>query len=327
MTSRSRHLSLAVVALAALLGLGGCGGSSDPEQRVALTSVAVPPAPTSPSPSDPVCQGSNVPKTTASLTPPATIPARGQMPAGTYMAQIQKRGRLIAGVDANTLGLSYVNPQTGQFEGAEIDLVRELAKAIFGDTNNRVEFRALTTDQRLGAVTGGSVDVVVDAYTITCGRQTKVDFSTVYYDAGQRVLVPMNSPATSIADLNGKKVCATKGSTTLKNLQKNYKAVDAVSEPQRSDCLVDLQEDTVDAISSDDTILLSMQAQDPYTKVIGPRMSAEPYGIAIAKSHSGFVRFVNGVLAQLRSDGRLSSIFRSSLGAAASAPPQPQYAG
>ena len=147
--------------------------------------------------------------------------------------------------------------------------------------------------------------------------------STVDDDAVQRLLVPTNSRATSIAGLTGQKVCAT--STSTSNLKLGTYPVVRVGVPQRTDCLVDLQEGTVAAISSDDTILLGLHSQDPYTKLIGPSLHDEPYGIAIAKSHPGFVRFVNRVLAQLRSDGRLSRIFRSRLGAAASAPPQPQY--
>jgi polar amino acid transport system substrate-binding protein len=246
------------------------------------------------------------------------------MPAGSWMAHIYKRGRLIAGVDANTVGLSYLNPQTDQFEGAEPDLVRELAKRIFGNRNAVVEFKALgATAQRLQAVSGGSVDIAVDAVTITCGRRKQVNFSTVYYDAHQRLLVPTNSHATSIAGLTGQKVCATTGSTSYHTL--GAYPVDRVGEPQRSDCLVDLQEGTVAAISSDDTILLGLHSQDPYTKLIGLSLHDEPYGMAIAKSHPEFVAFVNGVLAKLRSHGRLSSIFRNWLGGAASAPPQPQY--
>jgi polar amino acid transport system substrate-binding protein len=308
------------VALLAALALGGCGGNTDTAQRIALTSINVQPTTTTPQ-QLPSCVMPNV---TASLRPPASLPVPGQMPAGSYMAQIQKRGRLIAGVDQNTPLLAYLNPQTGQFEGAEIDLVRQLAKAILGNPND-VDFRALTTAQRFDAVRNGNVDIVVDAATITCARRRQVDFSTVYYNAGQRVLVPSNSPASSIAQLAGKKVCATTTSTTLLNLQKNYPTVKTVGVPQRSDCLVDLQEGTVDAISSDDTILLGLQSQDPYTKVIGPQLTPEPYGMAIAKANPEFVRFVNGVLAQLRADGGWTSIFHHWLGA--TTPPQPQYAG
>jgi polar amino acid transport system substrate-binding protein len=315
-------LVAAAIVLVASGMLAGCGATSDDAQRAAaaaITHAQVSTTATSTSTPSVACADP-----TASLRPPATLPRAGAMPAGSFMARIQKRGRLIAGVDQNTLLLAYLNPFTGQLEGAEIDLVRELARAIFGNPN-AVEFRAITTEQRIPEVQDGDVDIVVDAMTITCERRRDVDFSTVYYDAGQRMLVPSSSTARNIHDLAGKRVCATKGSTTIQNLA-NY-PVHRVGVDQRTDCLVDLQEGLVDAVSSDDTILLGFQHQDPYTKVIGPRLSDEPYGMAIARSHPEFVRFVNGVLARLRSDGRLSGIFHQWLGSAASPPPQPRYDG
>ena len=67
--------------------------------------------------------------------------------------------------------------------------------------------------------------------------------------------------------------------------------------------MVALQEGRVDAISADDSILLGYQAQDPYTKIVGTRLSDEPYGMAINRAHPEFVRFVNAVLARMRADG------------------------
>ena len=114
------------------------------------------------------------------------------------MAAIRRRGRLRAGVDQNTLLLGYANPLHGQrIEGFEIDLLHELSRALFGRPD-RIEFHALTTAERLSAVQNGTVDIVADAVTINCYRATQVDFSSVYLSAGQRVLVPADSPARSL---------------------------------------------------------------------------------------------------------------------------------
>ena len=89
------------------------------------------------------------------------------------MAAIRRRGRLIAGVDQNTLLLGYANPLHGQrIEGFEIDLLHELSRALFGRPN-RIDYHALTTAERLSAVQNGTVDIVVDAFTITCYRATQ----------------------------------------------------------------------------------------------------------------------------------------------------------
>jgi polar amino acid transport system substrate-binding protein len=222
---------------------------------------------------------------------------------------IRRRGRLIAGVDQNTLLLGYANPLHGQrIEGFEIDLLHELSRALFGRPD-QIEFRALTTAERISAAKAGSVDIVADAFTITCYRASKVEFSTVYLSAGQRVLVPADSPARSLKDLSGKRVCSTKGSTSIARLG-TYPGVIPHPVAQRTDCLVALQRGEADAITSDDAILLGFQAQDPYTKLIGPAIEPEPYGMAMSKRRPDLVRWVNGQLARMRADGTWRRLYR-----------------
>lgn len=289
-------LALAILGLA----LAGCGTSSDHALRITLAALGTPaprPATVAPLTREPTCAN-----LTASLRPPTTMPTPAAMPAGSFMAAIQRRGYLIAGVNSAQLDFGYLNPATGQIEGFEIDLVRQLARVIFGNPND-YRLVALTVPQRIPFVQQGRVDLVVDAVTITCQRKQQVDFSTVYYDAKQRVLVPSNSTATSIAAFAGRPVCASAESTPIQvmNQLPLSERPRAVGRPQAIDCLVALQEGQVDAVSTDDSILLGFKAQDPSAKIVGPSLGDVPYGIVISKAHPDFVRFVNGALAQLRS--------------------------
>jgi len=95
--------------------------------------------------------------------------------------------------------------------------------------------------------------------------------------------VERGSSITDAAGLAGKRVCATAGSTSLKNL-----AALATKPPPRltqvvnqTDCLVLLQQSQVDAASTDDTILEGLAAQDPNLTLVGPSFSKEPYGIRL----------------------------------------------
>lgn len=250
------------------------------------------------------------------------------MPRGSFLQRIYRRHYLLAGVDQNTFLFGYFNPQDSMIEGFEIDVLRQIAKAIFGSTN-AIQFVAVTPAQRIPAVQSGRVDIVADAVTITCARRQQVDFSTVYFDARQKVLVPSNSTARSVKDLGGKRVCAAIGSTTIATLKTLKPRVIPYGVPQRTDCLARLQQGLVDAISSDDSILLGLEAQDPDTKIVGGRIADEPYGMAISKAHPEFVRFVNGVLARMRADGTWRRIYGRWLGtvtdAKTPAPPAAQY--
>ena len=311
--SRAARSLLAVAVSLIAAALAGCGTSSDSALRITLAALGTPPARAvlagSPSP------GPTCPDMTASLHPQASTPAPGAMPPGSYMAEIRRRGHLIAGVNAGALDFGYLNPANGHIEGFEIDLVRELARAIFGDPN-AYRLVALSVPQRIPFVQDGRVDIVVDTVTITCDRRQQVDFSSVYYDAQQRVLVPANSPAAGIGDLAHKRVCASAGSTPIEvmnGLTPSVRPV-AVGKPQAIDCLVDLQEGKVGAISTDDSILLGFKAQDPNTKIVGSSMADVPYGMAISKAHPDFVRFVNGVLAKLRADGTWTRLYERWIG-------------
>jgi len=257
----------------------------------------------------------------ASSLSPAGPP---QVTAGSFMAKIRARGYLIAGVDQSTYHFGFLNPLTGQIEGFDIDMIRAVAQAIFGDPG-KVQFKAISDAQRIPDVKDGTVDIVAHTMTITCDRLKDIDFSSVYFDAHQRVLVLKNSSATSLDDLHGQKVCATSGSDSVARI--SARQAIPVQVPYWTDCLVLLQQGEVAAVSTDDSILDGLAAQDPWTKLVGPPLTDEPYGLAISKQHPEFVRFVNGVLQQLRTNGQWAASYRHWIGTPVPSVPQAQYAG
>jgi polar amino acid transport system substrate-binding protein len=263
-----------------------------------------------------------------SYRPKGPLPQAGKMPAGSTMAAIVKRGRLIAGVDQNSYLFGYRDPLTGQLDGYEIQLLRRISTALFGSPD-RIQFRTITSAARIPVLTTdpNPVDIVIDSMTINCERWQKVAFSSDYMDAGQRVLVSRSSTATSIKDLGGKKICAAKKTTSIDTLAAlRNPAVVPVGVDDWTDCLMLMQLGQVDAASTDDTILIGLAAQDPNTKLIGPRFTDEPHGIAMQPRQIDFVRFVNGVLEQMRQDGSLKKLAKDWLGGSdLFAPPAAEY--
>jgi polar amino acid transport system substrate-binding protein len=324
--SRGAALALAALALAAVAA--GCAAPAPRPAAPAAGHAAARPAGVDRA----VSKSRASAKTAAATCNPdaASLAPAGppEVTTGSYMAKIKKQGYLIAGVDQSTYHFGYLNPLDGQIEGFDIDMIRAVAKAIFGNPD-KVEFKSISDAQRIPAITSGSVDIVAHTMTITCQRLTQVDFSSVYFDAHQRVLIPDNSAATGgLADLGGQKVCATTGSDSVDTIQ-NYPVrpkITAVQVPFWTDCLVLLQQDQVSAISTDDAILYGLAAQDPFTKVVGPSLEDEPYGLAMSKQHPDFVRFVNAVLAQEESDGAWEASYKHWVNAAGEAPPVPRYA-
>ncbi len=323
---------VAAVAAVVLAVAAGCGSGS-PAPRAAKPGADQPvPVGVQDPAKIPKAAGSTAPTCNprASLRPPASMPAAGQLPAGSTMAAILKRGRLIVGVDQNSYLFGYrdsANDATnGQIVGFDIDIAHQVAKAIFGDPN-KIQFRAITSADRIPVLQKDQADLVVDSMTINCERLQQVAFSTDYFDAGQRVLVMDDSTVKSIDDLGGKKVCAASGTTSIQNIADASSHPIPVSVNDWTDCLVMLQQGQVDAISTDDSILAGLAAQDPNTKLVGPKFTDEPHGVAIKKSNADLVRFVNGVLDRMRADGTWKAMYSrwlTSLGPAPN-PPASQY--
>lgn len=250
-------------------------------------------------------------------------PSRGlTIPAGGKLAKIRERGRLVLGTTQDTLLFSSRDPFTGRIEGFDVDMGRQIAKAIFGDPD-KLEIRVVPRATRVDAVVNGDVDLAISTMTANCARWELVDFSTVYFEAGQRVLVAKDSAVTRIEDLGDKPVCAATGSTSLDNIGKVATGPVPVARADFGQCLVAMQLGEVDAVSTDDTILAGLAAQDPYAKVVGPRFTSEPYAIAVAKQNRELTEFVNAVLERLRADGTWKTIHDRWLGDSGPAPKPP----
>ncbi len=308
-----------LAAVSAILVLAaGCTDAPRSPAPSATTPAPAAAAPAAAAPADTSCRPQQ------SLRPAGALPQPGKMPAGTWMATVQKRGRLLVGTSQDTLLFSSRNPITGKVEGFDVDVAREIARAIFGDPD-KIQIVVTSNANRIPYVQNEKVDLVAKTMTINCERWKDVNFSSVYYEAGQKVLVSTESTVTGIKDLAGKKVCAAAGSTSLKTLQGLTPKVVPVAVAKQSDCLVAFQRNKVDAISIDDTLLAGLAAQDPYAKIVGERITEEPYGLALSKEHPEFTRFVNAVLAKTRADGTWQRIYRTWLGKNVPAPPAAEY--
>ncbi|PPG63592.1 transporter substrate-binding protein [Rathayibacter sp. AY2B7] len=319
--NRLRAAALALAAAAALALTGCTTGADDlgtPLAAATPTPTASASAPAAPAAAD--CSPSAV----TSYAPTGVTDS-------TRLAEIRGRGNLRVGVSADTLLMSARNPITGAIEGFDVDIAREVARAILG--SDSIDYVVITSAQRLPALTGGDgapqVDMVARTLTMTCDRWSSIAFSSEYYDAGLKVLVsddPDGVPITGIGDLDGERVCAPSGTTTLSRLQNDYPEVEAVEAATHSQCLALFQAGEVDAIAGDDTILAGFVAQDPYAKVVGDALSSEPYGLGLPADDPDFVRFVNASLESIRSDGRWQSIYERWLGVLGEAsPPAPVY--
>ncbi len=308
------------LAIAGALALAGCSGS------VRLSGAVegqAPPSTTVVTPTPPECTAEQAAlDPTRSYAPTDPLPTAGQMPPGSTMAAIHDRGKLIVGVSGDTLLFGARNALTNQIEGFDIDMLKEVAKAIFGDKDieSHITYKVITYADRLpnleAGPDNGGVDIVAHTMTINCNRWLRIAFSSEYFDAGQRVLVKKDSAFDSIGKLNAASatVCAPEGSTNIDLLRDPKNSADygrlvVLPKPDVTDCLVAMQQGEADGATGDDTVLAGLKAQDPNTEVVGDKFTREPYGLGMAKDKIDFVQFVNGVIEAMRTDGRWKAIY------------------
>jgi len=318
------RLKMLCVAVAMVTVLAGCGRAEGVTPTPSLT--LPPPTPAGmeelppelvpvPEDTDDECD------LTASLRP-----FGNSADAAEAVENIKARGRLIVGLDIGSNLFSFRDPITGEITGFDVDVAGEIARDIFG-TPSQVEYRILSSADRVTALQNNQVDIVVKTMSITCERKKLVNFSTVYLVANQRILAPRDSTISQASDLSGKRVCAVKGTTSLRRIQEIDPSPIVIQVVTWADCLVALQQRQVDAVSTDDSILAGLVAQDPYLHIIGPSMNEEPYGIGINLENTGLVRFVNGTLDRIRREGTWNTLYRKWLTVlgAPPAPPVPRY--
>jgi polar amino acid transport system substrate-binding protein len=307
----------------ALLALAACGSGDYAATEIPPKPAA--PTSTAPPPAGPTCTNNGT-NELRSYAPDPALPPPGQMPAGSKMAEIWTRKRLRAGISADSLNLGSRNPITGAIEGFDIDMVREVARAIFGDPN-KIELVVISSPQRIPVLQNkaSNIDIVARNMTINCARWQQIAFSAEYYRSGQKTLLQRDSSATSLNDLDGKTICAPAGSTSLDNLKK-YTKITPITADTDTGCLVLFQQGKAYGITGDDTVLAGEAAQDPYAKIITERISNEPYGLGMSKDDKDFVRFVNGVLAQMKADGRWKASYNKWLAPTLGPAPTPPVA-
>ncbi len=227
--------------------------------------------------------------------------------AADELDAIKKRGKLIVGVQPAAPPASMINAQ-GELEGFEVDL----AKALAAELGVGLELKQTSDAIRIPSLLQGSVDLEVATLTHTRERDKQIDFSITYFMTGQRIMVRKGSPIKSVRDLTGKKVGTAKGSTSEQNLMRANPKARLVTFDDVSTAFLALKNKTVDAITTDESLLLSLKAgaEKPNDyEVVGEYFSKEPFGIGMRQGASDLRDFVNFTLMKLWETGKFKEIY------------------
>lgn len=236
--------------------------------------------------------------------------------SASLLDEIKTRDKLVIGVKFDTKLFGLKNPANNEVEGFDVDIAKALAKTILGD-ENKVELKEVTSKTRIPMLDNNEIDLIIATMTITEERKEQVDFSDVYFKAGQSLLVKKGSAIQSIDDITkGTKVLAVKGSTSVDNIKEKAPDATVLEFDNYQDAFSALKAGQGDTLTTDNAILYGMMAQDPGYEVVGEPFTDEPYGIAIKKGETALVDAVNEALAAMKSSGEYAKIYEQWIGEA-----------
>jgi glutamate transport system substrate-binding protein len=233
-----------------------------------------------------------------------------QFPANSTLGKIQERGEITIGVKYDVPPFGFENPQTGEVEGFDVDMGRFIAE----DLGVEPKFVEAISDNRIPFLERGTVDLILSTMTINAERDMEIDFSEPYYIAQGRILVPKGSDIKGLEDLAGKSVCTALGSTYEETIREDAPDADLKLVDTYSECLELLQNEAIDAISTDDVILTGMIIQDDSLEMVGDPLTTEPYGVGIKDGDKQLKDFVDGVLKKVEQDGRWEETYQKWVG-------------
>ncbi|HYP20332.1 MAG TPA: transporter substrate-binding domain-containing protein [Chloroflexia bacterium] len=326
-----RKFRLLVLLMVAVLVMSACDVNVAAPTPTTAPPVAAPtnteamaaPTDTTEAAPEPTNTEAMVAPTNTTATGGTTPTAGGAGGATNDLDAIKARGKLIAGVKYDVRIFGYLNPETNQVEGFDVDLAKAVAERIFGSPD-AIQFEEAISRNRIPYLDEGRVDVVFSTMTANATRAEQIDFSDTYYVAGQSLLVPVNSDITSVEDLSGKRVGTAKGSTSEVNIRSFAPTAQIELFDAYAQAVAAMDAGRLDAVTTDDIILYGFERNSPDKfKVVGGQFTQEPYAAGVKKGNTALLEEVNAALRDLKESGEWAAIYKKWIGTdPAAVPPQ-----
>jgi glutamine transport system substrate-binding protein len=214
--------------------------------------------------------------------------------------------------DSNFVPFEFQNPDTGEMEGFDIELIQALAD----ESGVEIEFETLEFSGLIAGMETGRFEIGIAGITITDERKEKIDFSDPYYDAGLITVVEAdNKEITSMDDLSGKKVATRTGSTSYDYLTEKYPDAEVVPFEGIVEAYMELRSGRIDAVvyDSPNALYYVNEKAEGSLKVVGDIAEAQQYGIAF-KQGSELVSPFNEALEKFKEDGTYDDIYEKWFG-------------
>ena len=223
---------------------------------------------------------------------------------------------LVVGTEPSFAPFEFPEANSKEFTGFDMDLIRALSKQMGYQSCKIVN---MGFDALIPALEAGNIDASIAGMTITDARAQKVNFSEPYYKSGLIVMVGKdNNTIKSFEDLKGKKVAVQLGTTGAMQAEKIPDAKVSTFNTNDLAC-IELKNKSVDAIIGDLPVeqYFLKNGGDKYAKLVGKTLTAENYGIAVAKKNTQLRDDLNKALAELKKNGEFDKLYQKWFGTAA----------
>jgi glutamate transport system substrate-binding protein len=244
------------------------------------------------------------------------------VPDGTP-SDLAEQGSIVIGIKIDQPGIGLQEPGEDP-TGFDIEIGRILAGAL-GIDDDGIEWKETISDNREPFLIQGDVDIVIASYSITEDRRAEVGQAGPYYVTGQQLLVRQDDAETitSPEDMAGIKVCSVEGSTSLERAEVEYNA-EPVPLGTYSECVDQLNNETVDAVTTDGAILEGYAAEDPDNlEVVTEPFSEELYGVGYQHGDTAMCEFITSTLQEAMDNGKWAEAFEATLGQSGVETPDP----
>jgi len=240
----------------------------------------------------------------------AAAPASAR--AADRLDEAKARGKLLSSVWKDGRPFSALDDK-GQPSGFDVDIARQLAKALFGDPG-KVEFVPVTPASRFEDLRGGKIDLLFTT-TILPERAETMDFSQPYFMSGHVLLVRKDSPVTRVEELDGKTAIIVPGTSGAKYTAELAPGAQRLQVGSPAEAIRALKEGRADGWLGDDIYFFTLAKKEPELKVTGlPPVKPGPYGIAARKGSPQLLAVVNEELARMQRDGTYDRLLQQWFG-------------
>jgi len=235
------------------------------------------------------------------------------------LKKVKDAGFISVGHRESSIPFSYYDDKN-QVVGYSQDLVMMVIEAVkkkLNLPNLEVKLIPVTSQNRIPLMQNGTIDIESGSTTNNLERQQQVSFSDTMFIIGTRLLVKKDSGIKDFADLKGKNVVVTAGTTSERLIremnEKNKMGMNVISAKDHGESFLTLQSGRVVAFMLDDALLAGERAKARKPEdwvIVGTPQSKEAYGMMIPKGDDDFKKLVDGTIAQAETSGEAAKLYQ-----------------